>query len=686
MRNPPPDRDPQAAAPDDAAHIAQLKQSRRWRDAEDVAERWRARADAQDDVRGLALACAELVGLRAGRRDHAGAEQAFTDAAAAADRLGDVALRFAALAAGGEHAFQRRHLRQARERWTLALQAARSAGDLTAEARALTALAEVHQARRASAEARRHLEEALDLARRAADPARETAVCLALAESSSADPVAMASWLRTAAAVARPVGDLEPLLRHGRHLLRQRQLDEAQALAAEAVAVARQGGEGVALSRALLLAMEVHEAAARVPEALAVARERVELLRRLDDAHGGALALADQGRLESLLGRARDAARSFDAGLRAARVARKKALDVRLLKELAEARVRDADVGGAINALLEAARMALSLGRSLDAIEVLERMGGLGEFDGRPDHYARRVEELATDCAPDADARDQLARARVLVHFGLHETAVRQLAQARGGDPDTDAQLLMVLGQSHRLAGRIGRAVTAFERRVAHERTRGEPRDLAFGLNSLGAALVDQGSTPAALAAFAEGLALLRDLEDVAGEGILLNGLALAHHAAGDAAQALALLDRSLGLQAEHPDQGDLAVTLNIRGEVLCTLGRGPEALADLERSKGLLAAAGDPRGLSFALPRLGRARLLCGDRDGALRDLREAVALTQRGADRRQAVRVLLLLGEVLRQGGQLDEARRLVQAARDRVERMEDPLLRQQVERAPA
>jgi tetratricopeptide (TPR) repeat protein len=368
-------------------------------------------------------------------------------------------------------------------------------------------------------------------------------------------------------------------------------------------------------------------------------------------------------------------------------------LSARALLELGEARRAAGNDQGALAAFKDSAKVALDAGRIRDAVQALERIGFL--LDGHA--TGRKVMAVAEEITrsrpvsgpPATRIGILLDNARLLLQFGRLESAEEDLKAAAALLPEVndlrlESSILQLQGQVRRAMGRPAEALDIFRRRTELEHRRGDARDLAYSLNSLGAAQTDVGAYAGAIGSFNEALRLMEEIADPSGTAMLLNGIALPLHHAGRSEESLHSLTRALAIQERLGRPADIAVTLNIRGEVLRGMGRVQEAIADLERSCAIDEEEHDERGLSFTLPRLGRARLAAGLIEEALDDLEMGVEVAARNPDRRQVVRALHALGDGLLQAGETREGIAHLRRACELLGKMDDPFLRAQVEKS--
>jgi tetratricopeptide (TPR) repeat protein len=129
----------------------------------------------------------------------------------------------------------------------------------------------------------------------------------------------------------------------------------------------------------------------------------------------------------------------------------------------------------------------------------------------------------------------------------------------------------------------------------------------------LGIALRDAGRHREALTAFADALALRREIGDRRGEALVLHHTALTHRDLGDQDRAVELLRAAQAVQEETGDRRALARNHAAIGETESLRGRHEEAIGHLGRAREMIAGTGD-RYEALVERLLGEAYLRSGD------------------------------------------------------------------------
>ncbi len=143
----------------------------------------------------------------------------------------------------------------------------------------------------------------------------------------------------------------------------------------------------------------------------------------------------------------------------------------------------------------------------------------------------------------------------------------------------------------------------------------------------------------------------------------------------------LALNFGQIGNAGDHLAQGyaEFQVIGDRWGIILCLAGLGEvemardhpeEALRILAEARGLAASGLHGNFSDMMLISMGRARARCGDLDGAREDLERGVRIAERIGEHDDGARGYLALGELARLTGDLDQARYLVERAREITE----------------
>ena len=200
-----------------------------------------------------------------------------------------------------------------------------------------------------------------------------------------------------------------------------------------------------------------------------------------------------------------------------------------------------------------------------------------------------------------------------------------------GPRPERDLALAKVLaaqgGPCFRL-GQVGRAGQLLGRSIALLRRLDAPRELAFALNQLAAALHLLGEYAEEERLLREAIALAHGAGDRWCAAYSLNDLGLVTLLLGDAAEARRLCQESLAIFREIGDRRGMAFALNNLGEIAAQRGHFAEAERLHGESLALRRAAGDRWGIAYSLSRLGSVARLRGDLGEARARLLEALGI----------------------------------------------------------
>ena len=236
------------------------------------------------------------------------------------------------------------------------------------------------------------------------------------------------------------------------------------------------------------------------------------------------------------------------------------------------------------------------------------------------------------------------------------------------GDLSGCARALLVLGNAKQFADPAG-ALSLLEESAALAREGRDPWCLAHALGCSGIAHEVGSDVAAARASFEQGLAVARKAEDKQGLRFNLIGLGSAAIQQGDYRRAEAVLEEALVITRELGEDYAEATALCDLGEVAA--GRGDYGLARerFEQSLSLMRAVRpSPEELVRPLVGLAKAHHAEGDHDGARQLFGEALALLHAGDP--VLPDALRGLGELCAEEGNLAEARRLWEKAREVAE----------------
>ena len=174
------------------------------------------------------------------------------------------------------------------------------------------------------------------------------------------------------------------------------------------------------------------------------------------------------------------------------------------------------------------------------------------------------------------------------------------------------------------------------------------PSKRARTLLTLGNLAKQQGDAAKALSLYAEGLAMLRNLDDAKGLVVALNNLSTLYIERGELDQALPLLDESIALKRELGDQRGVAVGLMNQGEIYKAKGQYAQATAATQAGLAIFQSLGDSRGEAFAYNNLGEISEAGGDDAQAIEAYSRSVATYRRIEDRPGIAMALEHLGNL--------------------------------------
>jgi CHAT domain-containing protein/tetratricopeptide (TPR) repeat protein len=309
-----------------------------------------------------------------------------------------------------------------------------------------------------------------------------------------------------------------------------------------------------------------------------------------------------------------------------------------------------------------------------------EALFGLGQLQQECLHDDRAalraftaVEPLsAGDPAFEAFARQR--RGTLLYNLGDLDGAIAEDRQAlalrhRLGDRAGEAEAASNLGAALHQRGRYDEAAASFDSALALWKPGDDPGKRAQTLLNQGQLDRDLGKVAQARERFTAALALSRQAKNRTDEAIARHSLGLLALDGGQPAEALRLLQGALELRP--PGSHGKAATLNTLGAVYRQLGRPEDARRSYVEALAIFRSLGEAQGQADALGNLGWWEAANGNAAAALDDFDHAVGLFRRLADPPDMAWALAGKAWVLRRGGDLEQARTLMEEALAAVER---------------
>jgi tetratricopeptide (TPR) repeat protein/CHAT domain-containing protein len=197
-------------------------------------------------------------------------------------------------------------------------------------------------------------------------------------------------------------------------------------------------------------------------------------------------------------------------------------------------------------------------------------------------------------------------------------------------------------------------------RRVGSARMEGE------ALQNLANAMYFQRNLPGALTAYEERLAIERTRENTEGIAAALLGIATVRYSFAEYGLALIAYREALAIQEKVGEETAIATTLVSTGNVLYLQGDYPAAIADYRRSRDLYKAIANTIGEADALEGMGRVYLAQGDYAAALDAFTGVLAEAKARDHRSDQGSTLLSIGDVHFRLGNLQHARQAFEEAR--------------------
>jgi CHAT domain-containing protein len=290
--------------------------------------------------------------------------------------------------------------------------------------------------------------------------------------------------------------------------------------------------------------------------------------------------------------------------------------------------------------------------------------------------YAVRVEALRP--ATDSDRQRVAAEDLLAVRTPLEAAAARQLqalqiVQALG-DRGREAEVLSILGSTHRDLQRPREALGFYRQALALFRARGEERRAVSTLQNLGRLHQTLGEPETALACNEEALALARRLGDRATEAWTLQLRGSVREALGDFEGALESDEQALSLWRSLGDRRHAAKALLDLASVQQSLGQIAPSLDTARRALAALSPEESPRDSAEALRLIGDAEARSGQPAQAFEHLHRALVIQRKENDRRGEGLTLNDLGWTYIVNGQWQQAHIALSQALIRFQELDD------------
>ncbi|MBL8115883.1 MAG: tetratricopeptide repeat protein, partial [Acidobacteria bacterium] len=334
-------------------------------------------------------------------------------------------------------------------------------------------------------------------------------------------------------------------------------------------------------------------------------------------------------------------------------------------RELAQAA---GDVGREAKALDGLAFQQFSLGEKRKAIQMWEECVVLRRKAGDKKGEAFTLQGLGLAYGEAGEPKKAL------------EIYDRALVLAReAGDRHTEGGLLNNIGGIHWRTDRMLEALGYYEKSLAISRERKNRKAEASTLSNIGDVYRRLGDTDRALSYFGQALAIRTEIKDLRGQGINLHQHGLVFRELGQLEKAREFFEKGLAKRLEAGDKTGEGYSYGGLGGITLALGDAAKALELEDKAIAIWKAMGNRAAHGEALSTRGDALLALGRRDEALADYREAASLASQAGDRTYEARALAGSARASRDAGNLEEARKSIDAAIAIVEDLRQRVTRQ-------
>lgn len=250
-------------------------------------------------------------------------------------------------------------------------------------------------------------------------------------------------------------------------------------------------------------------------------------------------------------------------------------------------------------------------------------------------------------------------------HKALEYTKPALAVWQKLGNRGREATVLHNIGRAYETLGEHQSALEYFFQALQLQRSLQNRSEEALELNSIGYTHSLLGEWKKALEYYNQALALWRAAADQRREAIVLSNIGFAHAALNEQVKAAESYQQALKLQRAVNDPLAEAVTLEGLGYLYAASAAPQQALAQYERSLQLRRNTGDRLGEAATLSSRGQVYAALNQTEQAQGDFKESLQLYGANGNRRGRARAHYGLALVARARGQLDKARRQIEAA---------------------
>lgn len=250
-------------------------------------------------------------------------------------------------------------------------------------------------------------------------------------------------------------------------------------------------------------------------------------------------------------------------------------------------------------------------------------------------------------------------------HFGEMRKRL-DLALLRGGElpRSLHANLYVASGAMATMDGETDLASKQYEKAIALERERQDPRGMPRALRGFASALANLGQYEAAIPFYEEALALDRGFGNQAGESAALRGMGKMALSRGDLERAQDHFDEALVIARSLGEPQHTAYALARLGDVARERGQLEEAARLYDEGLGHCREVGSRPGVVSALQNLALTAVASNDVKAAERLFRDALEFTRPMGDRSRLALSISGLGRVCFDKGEEERGARLLGA----------------------
>lgn len=226
------------------------------------------------------------------------------------------------------------------------------------------------------------------------------------------------------------------------------------------------------------------------------------------------------------------------------------------------------------------------------------------------------------------------------------------------GDKQAEGHTLRLLGNSHGMRGQLDEAIALFKASLALLEELDDYANVIPAKNNIGIVHKLRASYPEAIEVFSDAFAQAKKIGSLSLQSLVIGNLASTYLEAGEHSKGLSYLDQALGLASQIGSKSDECTTRLYLGEGSMRIGLYQDAAHHLTEALRLAQAIGHPYMEGYATLYLAELHMLKGASEDALRYADAAISIAADVGDPAIPANVLLIKGQIAREGASYAQA----------------------------